>query len=99
MMASHHQLSAFDGAGILKLVEHIQSSVTIILSEYKRANTRLPSLECVDPKASPFYMFEDMTPELRRAINIVQASCAQLSASVASPAISLMHVSGHQFTL
>lgn len=73
------------------LVTLITSSVDDIISEYKTTGASIPLLDsAVD---GPFDAPERASERLLRTIRIVEAACAQLCATIASPALSLVNVS------
>lgn len=75
------------------IVSLIKSSVDDIISEYKTAGATMPLLDsAVD---APFDAPERASEKLLRTIRIVEAACAQLCATIASPALSLVNVSLH----
>lgn len=82
-------------APLSALVDLIQDSVKVIISEYAYIGQTVPSLDSVSP--GPFDTPEKVTPELRRAIEIIEASCAQLSFTVASPGHTITNVSRSSF--
>ncbi|KAG9218403.1 hypothetical protein CCMSSC00406_0007996 [Pleurotus cornucopiae] len=65
------------------LVKLISDSVAVVVSEYAKVGHAPPALESTDQ--DPFHSPELMSERLRTAIKTIEAACAQLSASVASP--------------
>ena len=80
-----------DDAHLLDLVSLLKTSVSDIINEYKSAGVSVPTLEAAAD--GPFDAPENATEKLLRSIRIVEAACAQLCATVSSPALSLVNVS------
>ncbi len=85
---------------LTSLVKLISDSVAVVTSEYAKAGHASPTLESTaqDPFRSP----ESVSERLKTAIKTIEAACAQLSATVASPGhvitnVSALHVprNGH----
>ncbi|KDQ22115.1 hypothetical protein PLEOSDRAFT_1109237 [Pleurotus ostreatus PC15] len=68
---------------LTSLAKLISDSVAVVTSEYAKAGHAPPTLESTteDPFRSP----ELVSEQLKTAIKIIEAACAQLSATVASP--------------
>ncbi|KAF4564045.1 hypothetical protein EYR36_003296 [Pleurotus pulmonarius] len=68
---------------LTSLAKLISDSVAVVTSEYARAGHAPPTLESTaeDPFQSP----ESVSERLKTAIKTIEAACAQLSATVASP--------------
>lgn len=96
---SHHTQSA-DPANLLALVGLISEAVSTVNQEYAKVNSQVPSLDVATP--GPFDTPESLTPELSRAIQIIEAACAQLTFTVAPPGhviVNVCSVSLHQSTV
>ncbi|KAJ6505928.1 S-adenosyl-L-methionine-dependent methyltransferase [Mycena vulgaris] len=70
-------------ADIVALADLISGAVKDVVAEYANAQASMPSLSSTSP--GPFDTPESMPASLVKAIRIVEAACAQLSISVASP--------------
>lgn len=81
-------------AQLLPLVNLITDAVKVVIEEYDATENTLPPLSSTAP--GPFDSAVSISPELARATKIIEAACAQLSVSVASPAHSILNV-GHEF--
>ena len=68
---------------LTRLTELITSSVQDVLSEYQNAGQDVPWLSSTKP--GPFDKLHLTSPKLSKAIQIIEAACAQLSFAVASP--------------
>ncbi|KJA18248.1 hypothetical protein HYPSUDRAFT_79252 [Hypholoma sublateritium FD-334 SS-4] len=68
---------------LTRLTELITSSVQDVLTEYQTAGHDVPWLSSTDP--GPFDKPHLVPPKLSKAIQIIEAACAQLSFAVASP--------------
>ncbi len=82
----HTMASAQSSQGALeltRLTELITSSVQDVLSEYQNAGQHVPWLSSTEP--GPFDKPHLASPKLSKAIQIIEAACAQLSFAVASP--------------
>ncbi|EIM90607.1 S-adenosyl-L-methionine-dependent methyltransferase [Stereum hirsutum FP-91666 SS1] len=75
--------AAHDPAQLLPLVDLISKSVALLVEEYRSVNQSVPSLDSTSP--SPFDAPESNTPAMSRAVQIIEAACAQLCFTVASP--------------
>lgn len=64
------------------LAKLISDSVVVVTSEYTKAGHAPPSLEST--AQDPFHSPELVPEQLKAAIKIIEAACAQLSATVAS---------------
>lgn len=80
-----------DPAHLLALVDLISKSVSVVIKEYAVFNETVPSLNSTVP--GPFDTPESVPPELNKAIQIVEAACAQLSFSIAGPGHVMTNVS------
>ncbi len=65
------------------LVKLISDSVAVLVSEYAKVGHAPPALESTDQ--DPFHSTELMSARLKTAVKTIEAACAQLSATVASP--------------
>ena len=74
----------------ISLTDLISSSVRTIIREYAAAGKQLPSLNSVIP--GPFDKPEASSNDLLKAVQIIEAACAQLTALVASPDHTVMNV-------
>ncbi|KAF9014286.1 S-adenosyl-L-methionine-dependent methyltransferase [Cyathus striatus] len=70
-------------AQLLALANLITSAVQTVISEYKAAGASIPPLDST--VNGVFDTPEAVTPNLSKAIRTIEAACAQLSFSVASP--------------
>ncbi|KAF7375742.1 3-O-methyltransferase 2 [Mycena sanguinolenta] len=68
---------------IVALADLISSSVKDVVAEYTAAQVTMPSL--VSTRAGAFDMRESMPANLVKAVRTIEAACAQLSYTVASP--------------
>lgn len=84
-------MSTISDARLSALVNLIQDSVKVVISQYDAVGQTVPSLDSVD--TGPFDTPDNVTPELRKAVEIIEAACAQLSFSVASPGHVITNVS------
>lgn len=73
------------------LVKLISDSVAVVVSEYAKVGHAPPALESTDQ--DPFHSPELTSERLKSAIKIIEAACAQLSATVASPGHVVTNVS------
>ena len=71
------------GLELLQLAELITSSVRDVLAEYQNVGQDVPWLSSTEP--GPFDKPHLASPKLSKAIQIIEAACAQLSFAVASP--------------
>ncbi|EIM90605.1 S-adenosyl-L-methionine-dependent methyltransferase [Stereum hirsutum FP-91666 SS1] len=76
-------MSTTDSANLLPLVDLITNAVKVVIDEYAAINQPVPSLDSNIP--GPFDTPESTPPQLSKAIQIIEAACAQLSFTVASP--------------
>lgn len=65
------------------LAKLISDSVAVVVSEYANVGHAPPALESTDK--DPFHSPELMSERLKAATKTIEAACAQLSATVASP--------------
>lgn len=73
----------------------ISDSVAVVTSEYAKAGHAPPTLEST--AEDPFHSPELVSEQLKTVIKTIEAACAQLSATVASPRhvitnVSVLHV-------
>jgi hypothetical protein len=76
---------------ITMLADLISSSVKDIVSEYQNAGHNVPSLSSTEP--GPFDAPHLQSAKLSKAIQIIEAACAQLSFAVANPGHVITNVS------
>jgi len=84
-------MSSADSANLLLLVDLITNAVNVVVNEYAAVNQPVPSLESTVP--GPFDTPEATSPQLSKAIQIIEAACPQLSFTVASPGHVMTNVS------
>lgn len=84
-------MSTTDSANLLPLVDLITNAVKVVIDEYAAINQPVPSLDSTIP--GPFDTPESTPPQLSKAIQIIEAACAQLSFTVASPGHVMTNVS------
>jgi len=98
-MASHLAMSdKMSGeAQLLTLVELVQTSVSKIIEEHKKANVPIPDLDSASPVVGGFGGVGSASPSLRQAIRTVQGACAQLTAGVSNLGL-LLCTKGLAFT-
>ncbi|KAE9404118.1 S-adenosyl-L-methionine-dependent methyltransferase [Gymnopus androsaceus JB14] len=73
----------FDNSHITALTDLINKAVQDVIAEYAAVGQAVPSLDTLDP--GPFNVPEDTPVRLAKAIQIIEAACAQLSYTVAPP--------------
>lgn len=83
-------------AEITALTSLINSAVQDIANEYSKEGHSIPSLHSTEP--GPFDAPHLVSPILARAIQTVEAACAQLSFTVANPGHVITNVSAQQMT-
>lgn len=83
--------SPADPAHLFSLVDLISNAVKVVAKEYAAVGETVPSLDSTAP--GPFDTPESVPPALRNAVEIIEAACAQLTFSVASPGHSVVNVS------
>jgi hypothetical protein len=81
---------SIDAAGLRSLVKLIGQSVEVIISEYTKENTQVPSLDFIG--VGPFDSPDKCTRELNDAVKILEGACAQLSVTCASPGHTMINV-------
>ncbi|KIK62301.1 hypothetical protein GYMLUDRAFT_242974 [Collybiopsis luxurians FD-317 M1] len=84
-------MASFDNAHITRLTDLINHAVKDVITEYAAVGRSVPSLDTLDP--GPFSVPETMPVRLRKAIQIIEAACAQLSCTVALPGSVLINKS------
>ena len=77
------------------LLDLLVTSLQAIEAEYEEGGHPLPALDSVDP--GPYDVPENMSPQLTRAVQIVEGACAQICAFVAPPGHSVANVSLTKF--
>ncbi|KAF8577159.1 S-adenosyl-L-methionine-dependent methyltransferase [Ramaria rubella] len=75
--------SAADIAQLSSLVDLISAAVKVVESEYASVGQRVPYLNSTAP--GPFDTPEEVSVNLAKAVQTIEAACAQLSFTVASP--------------
>lgn len=78
-------------AQLTPLLNLISSAVQDVIKEYDAVHQPIPSLNSTMP--GPFDSPAAMSPELVKAIKVIEAACTQLSLTVANPARSMVNVS------
>ncbi|KAL0568216.1 hypothetical protein V5O48_013776 [Marasmius crinis-equi] len=76
-------MSSFDNSHLTALTDLINSAVKDIIAEYAAVGRAVPNLDSLEP--GPFDVPEDTPAKLSRAVQIIEAACAQLAHTVASP--------------
>lgn len=79
-----------DGAHLTALTAMISDAVKVVISAHAAIGERPPSLDSTAP--GPFDSPESVPEDLAKAIQIIEAACAQLSFSVASPGHTMLNV-------
>ena len=74
----------------ISLTDLISSSVRTVIREYAAAGKQLPSLNSITP--GPFDKPEAASNDLLKAVQIIEAACAQLTALVTSPGHTVANV-------
>ncbi|KAH7874191.1 S-adenosyl-L-methionine-dependent methyltransferase [Lentinula edodes] len=72
-----------DSQNLMSLVDLISNAVKVVTAEYIQAGYSVPSLDSTT--AGPFDAPEEMSSTLTTAVRTIEAACAQLSYTVASP--------------
>ncbi|KAJ3933412.1 MAG: S-adenosyl-L-methionine-dependent methyltransferase [Lentinula lateritia] len=73
----------FDNTHITALTDLINKATQDVIAEYAAVGQAVPSLDTLQP--GPFQVPEETPTRLIRAIQIIEAACAQLSFTVAPP--------------
>ncbi|KIK52991.1 hypothetical protein GYMLUDRAFT_49571 [Collybiopsis luxurians FD-317 M1] len=76
-------MSKFDNSHITALTDLINKAVQDVIAEYAAAGQAVPSLDTLSP--GPFTIPEETPARLAKAVQIIEAACAQLSFTVAPP--------------
>ncbi|KAJ4479217.1 S-adenosyl-L-methionine-dependent methyltransferase [Lentinula aciculospora] len=76
-------MSSFDNTHITALTGLINKAVQDVIAEYGAIGQAIPSLDTLEP--GPFQVPEEMPARLTKAIQIIEAACAQLCYSIAPP--------------
>ncbi|KAJ3982678.1 S-adenosyl-L-methionine-dependent methyltransferase [Lentinula detonsa] len=84
-------MSSFDNTHITALTDLINKAVQDIIAEYASAGRAVPSLDTLE--SGLFQVPEETPARLTKAIQIVEAACAQLSCTVAPPGSVMINVS------
>lgn len=82
-----------DSAPLLELVSLIQTAVADVIDEHALIGATVPHIDSQSTTPGPLDEPDEATPRLLKAIRTVEAACAQLCASITSPALSLVNVS------
>lgn len=82
-----------DPAPLLELVSLIQTAVADVIDEHALIGATVPHIDSQSTIPGPLDEPDEATPRLLKAIRTVEAACAQLCASITSPALSLVNVS------
>ncbi|KAF5365366.1 hypothetical protein D9757_012126 [Collybiopsis confluens] len=91
-MSPSYQVSManLDNTHITKLKDLINGAVDDIIAEYAAIGHAVPSLDTVEP--GPFLVPEAVPVRMRKAVQIIEAACAQLSCTVALPGSVLLDI-------
>ncbi|KAE9404103.1 S-adenosyl-L-methionine-dependent methyltransferase [Gymnopus androsaceus JB14] len=73
----------YDNSHIIALTDLINKAVQDVIAEYAAVGQAVPSLDTLYP--GPFTVPEDTPTRLTKAVQIIEAACAQLSHTVAPP--------------
>ncbi|KAH7870498.1 S-adenosyl-L-methionine-dependent methyltransferase [Lentinula edodes] len=73
----------FDNTHITALTDLINKATQDVIAEYSAVGQAVPSLDTLQP--GPFQVPEETPTRLIRAIQIIEAACAQLSFTIAPP--------------
>ncbi|KAF5383328.1 hypothetical protein D9757_008383 [Collybiopsis confluens] len=84
-------MASFDNTHLTRLTDLINQAVRDVISEYTSVGHAVPSLDTLDP--GPFPTPEAVPARLRKAIQVIEAACAQLSCTVALPGSVLLNKS------
>ncbi|KAJ3885654.1 S-adenosyl-L-methionine-dependent methyltransferase [Lentinula edodes] len=76
-------MRAFDNTHITALTDLINNTVNDVIIEYAAVGHAVPSLNTLEP--GPFQHLKDTPVQMTRAIQIIEAACAQLCSSIAPP--------------
>jgi len=76
---------------VLALADLISSAAQDLIQEYLKDGNVLPSLNST--VAGPYDNPDQLSPALLKAIRTIEAACAQLSCTVASPGHIIVNVS------
>ncbi|KIK62312.1 hypothetical protein GYMLUDRAFT_995195 [Collybiopsis luxurians FD-317 M1] len=76
-------MAKFDNSHITGLTNLINEAVQVVIHEYAAVGQAVPSLDTLEP--GPFSIPEELPAQLRKAIQIIEAACAQLSCTVSLP--------------
>ncbi|KAF5365361.1 hypothetical protein D9757_013265 [Collybiopsis confluens] len=76
-------MANLDNTHITKLKDLINGAVDDIIAEYAAISHAVPSLDTVEP--GPFLVPEAVPVWMRKAVQIIEAACAQLRCTVALP--------------
>ncbi|KAF5379563.1 hypothetical protein D9757_009256 [Collybiopsis confluens] len=77
-------MSEFDNSHITALTDLINKAVQDVITEYASVGQAVPSLDTLN--SGPFTTPDETPVQLTRAIQIIEAACAQLVCTVAPPA-------------
>ena len=91
MQASSLKPFSTDPAHLSALVTTISDAVKVVVAEYAAVGQVVPSLDSTQP--GPLDAPENVSLGLSKAIRVIEAACAQLSFTVASPGHVVTNVS------
>ncbi|KAJ3849930.1 S-adenosyl-L-methionine-dependent methyltransferase [Lentinula lateritia] len=74
---------SFDNTHITALTDLINNAVNDVIIEYAAVGHAVPSVDTLEP--GPFQHLRDTPGRMTRAIQIIEAACAQLCSSIAPP--------------
>lgn len=84
-------MTKFDNTHITALQDLINSAIKDVIAEYAAVGQAVPSLDTLSP--GPFTVPEETPARLTKAIQVIEAACAQLSYTVAPPGSVMVNVS------
>ncbi|KAF9052593.1 S-adenosyl-L-methionine-dependent methyltransferase [Rhodocollybia butyracea] len=82
---------AFDNSHLTALTDLINTAVHDVIAEYAAVGMAVPTLDSL--KRGPFDSPEGTPANLSRAVQIIEAACAQLAVTVTSPAHTVVNTS------
>ncbi|KAJ8088446.1 hypothetical protein PM082_022519 [Marasmius tenuissimus] len=83
--------TSFDNSHLTALTDLINAAVQDVIFEYAAVGKAVPTLDSLEP--GPFDIPEETPAKLSRAVQIIEAACAQLAHTVASPGHVVVNVS------
>ncbi|KAK1223496.1 hypothetical protein PQX77_013623 [Marasmius sp. AFHP31] len=75
--------ASLDNSHLTALTDLINAAVQDVISEYAAVGKAVPTLDSLEP--GPFDIPEETPAKVSRAVQIIEAACAQLAHTVASP--------------